>query len=104
MVLVVPAFAATTPEQHRSIVENTIEKYLRPEFAALTGKTEAIAEAMEALCAAPSAKKAEAAKGAFNDILVAWSFVEYARLGPVIEEKRLEHFSFWPDPKGIGLR
>jgi hypothetical protein len=37
-------------------------------------------------------------------VLTAWSRVEYARLGPVIAEKRLERFSFWPDPKGIGLR
>jgi hypothetical protein len=99
-----PASADTTPEQYGSIVDNTIEHYLRPEFAALTGKTEVIAEAMEALCASPEADRVATAKTAFNDVLAAWSFVEYARLGPVIEEKRLERFSFWPDPKGIGLR
>jgi predicted lipoprotein len=101
---VTPASADTTPDQYRSVVENTIEQYLRPEFTALTEKTEAITIAMEALCAAPSAEGLAAANNSFNDVLAAWSFVEYARLGPVIEGKRLERFSFWPDPKGIGLR
>jgi predicted lipoprotein len=102
--LTAPASADTTPEQYRSIVESTITKYLRPEFSALTVETEALSEAMDNLCAAPSAAQQEAAKQSFDKVLIAWSRVEYARLGPVIDKKRLERFSFWPDPKGIGLR
>jgi predicted lipoprotein len=102
--LVAPAAADTTPEQYRSIVENSIAKYLRPEFAALTVETKALSEAMNGLCEAPSAAQQEAAKQGFDKVLLTWSRVEYARLGPVIEKKRLERFSFWPDRKGIGLR
>jgi predicted lipoprotein len=99
-----PASADTTPEQFRGVVENTITKYLRPEFAALATNAKVLKVAMGELCRSPSAAKQETVKDDFRHVLTAWSRVEYARLGPVIEKKRLERFSFWPDPKGIGLR
>lgn len=99
-----PARADVTPEQDRAIVENTIVKYLRPGFAELETRAAGLQNAVETFCAAPDGAKLDEAKAAFVQLLDQWSRVEYARLGPVIEEKRLERFSFWPDPKGIGLR
>ena len=104
LLIAAPAAADTTPEQYRSIVENTITNYLRPEFQALAVETKALAETMGGLCEAPSAARQDAAKESFAKVLQAWSRVEYARLGPVIVEKRLERFSFWPDRQGTGLR
>jgi hypothetical protein len=98
------ASADTTPEQYRSIVDNTIEKFIRPEFIELEGATGRAVPVVAQLCEEPSDDHLAAARGAFARILMQWSRVEYVRFGPVIEGKRLERFSFWPDPKGIGLR
>ena len=102
--LAVPANADTTPEQYRSIVDNTIENFFRPEFAGLKAATSALVPTMEGLCRAPSADELADARTGFGGLLAAWSRVEYVRLGPVIIDKRLERFSFWPDRKGTGLR
>jgi uncharacterized protein len=98
------ASADTTPEQYRSIVDNTIEHYLKPEFSTLKAKTAEALPAIRKLCENPSADSLAAAREGFAGILEAWSRVEYAWLGPLIEDQRLERFSFWPDRKGIGLR
>lgn len=99
-----PASADTTPEQYRSIVDNTIEAFFRPEFADLKVATSALVPAMEQLCRAPAADELTGVRAGFARLLAAWSRVEYVRLGPVITDKRLERFSFWPDRKGTGLR
>lgn len=99
-----PASADTTPEQYASIVEGTISGYLRPEFANLEAETAALVPAVDGLCAAPSIESLGEARAAFGNVVLAWSRVEYARLGPVIVDHRLERFSFWPDPRGVGLR
>lgn len=99
-----PAAADTTSEQYRSIVDGTIENYLRPEFARLETETAALVPAVDRLCATPSLESLGEARVAFEGLVLAWSRVAYARLGPVIVDHRLERFSFWPDPRGIGLR
>lgn len=99
-----PAAADTTSEQYRSIVDGTIENYLRPEFARLETETAALVPAVDRLCATPSLESLGEARVAFEGVVLAWSRVAYARLGPVIADHRLERFSFWPDPRGIGLR
>jgi predicted lipoprotein len=104
VVCTVPASADTTPEQYRSIVDGAIEHYLRPEFARLKTETAALVPAVDGLCATPSLESLGGAREAFGAVVLAWSRVEYARLGPVIVDHRLERFSFWPDPRGIGLR
>ena len=104
MVCASPLRADTTPEQYRSIVDNTIEHFLRPEFADLKARTTALVPAVENLCRAPSADGLDGARAAFGAVVLTWSRVEFARLGPVIVGKRLERFSFWPDRKGTGLR
>ena len=104
LLLASDASADTTPAQYRSIVDNTIEKYLKPEFANLKAETAEMVPAIGQLCESPSADRLAAARDAFAGVLMQWSRVEYARLGPLIEEQRLERFSFWPDRKGIGLR
>jgi uncharacterized protein len=104
LLFAVPASADTTPEQYHSIVDGTVANYLRPEFAGLEQETAALVPAVDGLCASPSLESLGAARTAFGTVVLAWSRVEYARLGPVIVDHRLERFSFWPDPKGIGLR
>jgi predicted lipoprotein len=104
LLLATPAFADTTPAQYRTIVDGTIANYFRPEFARLEQETAALVPTVDGLCAAPSLKRLGEARTAFGAVVRAWSRVEYARLGPVIVDHRLERFSFWPDPKGIGLR
>jgi len=99
-----PVSADATPAQYRSIVDNTIGNYLRPEFTTLKAETGEALPAIRKLCENPSADSLAAAREGFAGILEAWSRVEYARLGPMIEDHRLERFSFWPDRKGIGLR
>jgi hypothetical protein len=104
VLLACPAAADTTPDQYRSIVDNTVEKFIRPEFAELESVTGRTVPIVAQLCEEPSDDHLAAARAVFASVLMQWSRVEYVRLGPVIEEKRLERFSFWPDPKGIGLR
>ncbi|CAH0339160.1 imelysin family protein [Rhizobium sp. CECT 9324] len=87
-----------------SVMTRAVDDFIRPgyhRFHATAGRLNAN---MEALCATPSAASVDAAHGAFNDTIDAWSRIEIVRVGPVIEDNRFERVLFFPDRKSTGLK
>ena len=105
LAVLMPATAwAQAAEETMGVVETVIEQAVRPGFDAYGARTAALVPAVEALCETPGAESLAEAREAFSGALAAWSAVEFVRLGPVLEENRLERTLFWPDPKGTGLK
>ena len=96
-----PAFAN---EKATEIIENSITGFVRPAYAALHGRANALNDAVKTLCASPSPVNLQSARDSFKAETDAWSYVEIIRIGPVTEQNRLERMLFWPDRKGIGLK
>jgi predicted lipoprotein len=96
-----PALAGDTAT---AVVQAAIDGFIRPGYAALSERTGSLDAAVEALCAAPSAGKLDAAREHFRAATDAWSAIETVAFGPITEDNRLERLLFWPDRKGIGLR
>jgi predicted lipoprotein len=101
--LAVPAFAQSVIP-NREIVEGAVDGYIRPAFAAFAAETDALQQDVAALCAAPSADALAAAQDGFRATVVAFSRIEFVRIGPLRVGDRYERLLFWPDRKGIALR
>lgn len=52
----------------------------------------------------PSSDALDDVRATFGDTVVAMAAVNIVRIGPVLENNRLEKLFFWPDRRGIGLR
>ena len=95
--------AAATPAA-KPLVERSIAGFILPAYARFHASTARLGDAVDDLCAAPSADALDAARNAFRDTVQAWSTAEIIRFGPVTEENRQERILFWPDRKGTGLK
>lgn len=102
--LLSPAAFAAPVETGAEVVKNAIDDYIRPGYAHLAEAAGVMDAAMETLCAETSPAHLTAARDAFEDVVLAWSGIEYVRFGPVMEENRVERMLFWPDRRGIALR
>jgi predicted lipoprotein len=100
------AAAAPAPAAVRAadVITRAVDGFVRPAYAALSGRASAMGENMKALCEKPSAPALDAARKDFSALVDAWSEVEFIRFGPITEDNRLERMLFWPDRKGIGLK
>ncbi len=98
-----PAFAASAIPGN-DIISGAIDGYIRPSFEKFAGETMSLKADVAALCATPSADTLSAAQDEFRAAVVAFSRVEFLRLGPLSISDRLERLLFWPDKKGIALK
>jgi predicted lipoprotein len=96
-----PAFAN---EDATKIIEGSVSGFVRPAYAALHERADALAGAVQTLCAQPSQANLGSARESFQAETDAWSYAEIIRFGPITEQNRLERMLFWPDRKGIGLK
>ncbi|HSB58357.1 MAG TPA: imelysin family protein, partial [Methyloceanibacter sp.] len=103
VLLCFPTGAAQAEADHAAIAKQSLEQFIRPGYAHLAETTDALNQAVAALCQKPSAALKEA-KEAFAATAEAWSLVEPIRFGPVAEQHRYERIFYWPDPKGLGAR
>jgi uncharacterized protein len=103
IVLAVPA-AAQSAIPSELIIEGAIEDYIRPSFQEFAQEAKSLQINVEALCAAPSSSALTTARNQFKSAVVAFSRIEFVRLGPLGRGDRLERLLFWPDRKGIALR
>ena len=101
--LAAPAFAQSAIP-NRDIVEGAVEGYIRPAFATFAEEADALQQDVAALCATPSAEALTAAQEQFRSTVVAYSRIEFVRIGPLRIADRAERLLFWPDRKGIALR
>lgn len=78
------------------------ESYISPamnEFRDATGNMET---ALQRLCRNTGTRE-QTAK-AFEQLVKAWSAIEFLRFGPLVEANRFENIYFWPDPRGVMTR
>jgi predicted lipoprotein len=106
--LVFAALAAPAMAQSvipgRATIESAIEGYIRPSFHQFAEQTAALESSLRSLCAAPSPEALTGAQDQFRASVIAFSRVEFLRIGPLGLFDRLERLLFWPDRKGIALR
>jgi predicted lipoprotein len=103
MALAAPAVAQSAIPNEQ-IIAGAIEGYIQPEFQAFADEAGSLKTDVAALCTTPSAETLETARMQFKSVAVAFSRVEFVRIGPLGLFDRLERLLFWPDRKGIALR
>lgn len=107
--LVLGASAAKAEEQSTRppigpVLENMLEGYIRPGYAAFEAAASDLETATTTLCGAPSAPNLQSARDSFRALADRWARMEWLRLGPVMSDNRLERILFFPDRKGTGRK
>ncbi|MBE7635976.1 hypothetical protein GUA87_03915 [Sneathiella sp. P13V-1] len=102
--MVFPLQKALADGTYTDVIERFGSEFVIPAYRALLTASEAMDKAAHALCATPSKNTLEAARGAFKDLMVNWSYAEVIRIGPIREQGRLERIFFWPDVRSRGLK
>lgn len=99
LLLITPANAQiiSPSEMLRSSVTN----FVRPQTKAFATRATELAEAMYVLC---ENGDLPAAQEAFAKAATAYGRIEFLRVGPLMEDNRVDRILFFPDRKGIGLR
>ena len=98
-----PALAQGVIPFHDMIV-GAVGDFARPNFAAFAATTAKLKTDVAALCATPSEAALATAQQSFKDAVVAYSTIEFVRMGPLNVNERVERLLFWPDIKGIALK
>jgi predicted lipoprotein len=98
-----PALAQSALPPHE-IAQSAIEGFIRPAFHGFAEASDALRRDVGALCATPSDENLGAAREKFRASVIAFSRIEFVRIGPLSQADRLERLLFWPDRKGIALR
>jgi predicted lipoprotein len=88
----------------RDITQGAIEGYIRPAFHQFAEEAHSLQLNVSALCAAPGVDSLGAAQNQFRSTVIAFSHIEFVRIGPLGLGHRLEQLLFWPDRKGIALK
>jgi uncharacterized protein len=103
-ILAAGTLAARAEADHGTIARATLDRFIRPGYAALARSTTGLREKIGVLCRQPSTAGLKDTRDAFADVVRAWSKVEILRFGPVAQDHRYERLFYWPDPKGLGLK
>lgn len=86
------------------IVHDVIADYIRPATTALKTRANTMHAAANVLCEKSDTVSLETARDEFNALVKDWGQVELLRLGPLVQDNRLERMLFWPDRRGRGLK
>lgn len=101
---------ASTPQGATNVVmpglgQRLLGEYVQPRTRELRQDTLQLQAAMAAYCAQPAdAGRRGAVEQQLGEVVDDWAHVELLRFGPLMEQNRLEHFFFWPDPRGVVQR
>jgi predicted lipoprotein len=96
--------AAQSAIPNEQIIKGAIDNYIQPSFQQFAEEAGSLKLNVEGLCKTPSADTLSTARNQFKSVVVAFSRVEFVRIGPLTLGDRLERLLFWPDRKGIALR
>ncbi|MEM7461135.1 MAG: imelysin family protein [Pseudomonadota bacterium] len=88
----------------KDMLTSTLENYIQPAYLNLEAATKSFNSTADLLCEKPATQNLEAVRSAFRDVAYAWSQIEWLRVGPVMDQNRLERILYYPDRKSIGLR
>lgn len=81
--------------------EQLAKTYVRPAMSGFSGASNALQGELQTWCAKPDTRGAQRVDGAFKDLALAWSRVEFLRFGPLVQANRFERLAFWPDPRAM---
>lgn len=102
MLCAAPALGqATTPPQ---VLRAAVEQVIRPGMLEFKSRANGLSIAMNALCTVPSTSTLTLVTGQFRQAALAYGRVEFLRVGPLMEDNRVDRLLFWPDRRGIGLK
>ena len=92
---------ATTPSQ---VLDAAVNLVIRPGMADFKTRASGLESAMSALCAVPGENTKAIAEQQFRQAALAYGAIEFLRVGPLMEDNRVDRLLFFPDRKGIGLK
>jgi predicted lipoprotein len=99
-----PLSYAHAEADHAALARDSLTNYIRPSYAVLADRANALAASAKALCAEPSDAALKATRESFAKTVEAWSEIEPVRFGPVLQDHRYERLFYWPDTKGLGAK
>ncbi len=97
-------FALGADTKPVAVIQSTINGYILPAHQQFNSSALAMHEAVDALCKTPAAEQMQTVRSAFGKIISHWSAIDIIRIGPILQDNRLERLVFFPDRRGIGLR
>lgn len=92
------------PTTQAQVLQAAVENVIRPSMVDFEARSIGLTSAMTALCDSPSADIQTITKDLFRQTAVAYGRTEYLRIGPVMDDNRVDRLMFFPDRKGIGLK
>ena len=99
-----PAVNAGASGKVEDVLRDGWAGYIVPSYARLSDDAARLETTTRALCETPSAQTLASARAAFGSMALSWARIEWLRVGPSMEENRLERMLFYPDRKGTGLK
>ena len=99
-----PIVPTATEADYAHVVDQAVNKYIVPAYAAFDVATGQLAGAVEDFCAGPTPPKETAVRTDFGETVRAWAHVDFLHFGPMAQEGRYERFAFFPDVHGTGAR
>ncbi|HLU19506.1 MAG TPA: imelysin family protein [Pusillimonas sp.] len=78
------------------------QSYISPAMTEFQHAAVNMEKALQGLCSNNDTREQTAL--AFEQLVKAWSAVEFLRFGPLVESNRFENIYFWPDPRGVMSR
>lgn len=104
LLLLLPSANAGAVEKVGQVLHDSWAGYIVPSYGELSENTLKLEKATQALCETPSAGSLASARAAFGSLALSWAKIEWLRVGPSMEENRLERILFYPDRKSTGLK
>jgi uncharacterized protein len=89
---------------YAKLVASVVDGQVRPSYEGFEMQSELLTINLDRFCAAPSDTGLTDVKRAFEGTLRGFFGLLPVKIGPLMEEHRLERLSFWPDPRGLGLK
>ena len=98
-----PALAQTAPTVPQ-VMQQAVGSVIRPAMLDFKSRASGLDSALHSLCLVPAENTLAIAAQQFQQTALAYGRIEYLRLGPLMEENRVDRLLFFPDRKGIGLK
>jgi len=97
----------TTPTQPTTTIDEQFGLWLTdlanniviPQYQAMETSADTLVSQSQTFCAlsSPSASDLDALKAAWADFNQTWQYIQWLKVGPILEESRLFRVQFWPD-------
>jgi uncharacterized protein len=107
--LLLLALAATGPSARAASVYDDLNRELTdgvivPGYERFAAATAALETTVSAFCGAPTPERLDAARGAFEQAMLAWQHVQPIVFGPIVAAARASTIELFPDQRGAVSR